>query len=380
MLTPAEILGMAERKYPAYLQSLVTGESIFPMRIRFGIPSTTEDFSILQQEITALAKGNFGYTIEWEEKKTRKHGVQKLPSQVRFDSEEQFVNALNKAREIQLFRANISASLSRLPQLREWLAAHVKWVVEFGHVWNEMLLVCEHFLANPRPGLYARQLPIAVHTKFIQENSKVLGSLLEMLLPDGAKSEGNSFEERFGLKPLESLIRFRTLDQTLLNRLGLSHSEMGLSLSGFCQLPACGLRVVITENLMNFVCLPDCPNTLAIWGQGNAAELLHAVQWFADCDVFYWGDIDEHGFHILGRLRSKFPGIRSLMMDPATLENFRDLTGVGENAGKAPLNLTDDERKAYDIVEQGTLRFEQEKIPQAWSRRVILMALPPKVV
>ena len=70
-----------------------------------------------------MAAGNFGYSIEWEEKKTRKHGAQKLPSQVRFDSEDQFINALGKAREVQLFRANISVSLSRLPQLRDWLVS-----------------------------------------------------------------------------------------------------------------------------------------------------------------------------------------------------------------------------------------------------------------
>jgi hypothetical protein len=139
---------------------------------------------------------------------------------------------------------------------------------------------------------------------------------------------------------------------------------MGLPLGAFCQLPVRGIRVVITENQMNFECLPDSPNTLAIWGQGNAAELLHKVEWLADCAVYYWGDIDEHGFHILGRLRSKFPSIRSLMMDVATLESFRNLMGPGEKAGKAPVNLTDDERKAYDIVARETLRLEQEKIPQ----------------
>jgi len=365
MLNPVEIQEMVERKYPAYLRSLVTGESIFPIRVRFGVPSTTEDFAKLQQEVIALATGNFGYTIEWEEKKTRKYGTQKLPSQVRFDTEDQLVKALDRQREVQQFRINLANTLNRLPQSREWVAAHVKWMIEFGRIWNELLLVCEYFLANQRPGLYARQLPIAVHTKFIQENSKVLASMLDVLLPDEAKVEGDSFEERFGLKPLELLIRFRTLDQTLLNRLGLSHPEMGLPLSVFCQLPVHGIRVVITENLMNFECLPDSPNTLAIWGQGNAAELLHKVPWLADCDVYYWGDIDEHGFHILGRLRSKFPSIRSLMMDVATLENFRRLMGLGEKAGKAPINLTDGERSAYEVVARETLRLEQEKIPQA---------------
>ena len=364
MLKPAEIQGMAERKYPAFLQSLVTGESIFPIRIRFGIPSTTDDFAKLQQEVTTLANGNFGYTIEWEEKKTRKHGIQKLPSQVRFDSEDQFVKALGKGREVQLFRNNILASLSRLPQLRDWLVSHVKWVVEFGTIWNDLLLVGEYFLANPRPGLYPRQLPIAVHTKFIQENTKVIGSLLDFLLPNDAKSDGNSFEERFGLKPLEPLIRFRVLDQTLLKTLALSHPELGLPLAVFCCLPIHGLRVIITENLMNFECLPDATNTLAIWGQGNAAELLHKVPWLAECDVYYWGDIDEHGFQILSRLRSKFPGIRSLMMDITTLEKYRHLTGDGEKAGKTPVNPTTEEQQAYDAVAKENLRLEQEKIPQ----------------
>ncbi len=34
------------------------------------------------------------------------------------------------------------------------------------------------------------------------------------------------------------------------------------------------------------------------------------------------GDIDEHGFHILARLRKSYPNIRSLMMDIQTLNNY----------------------------------------------------------
>ena len=60
----------------------------------------------------------------------------------------------------------------------------------------------------------------------------------------------------------------------------------------------------------------------------------------------------------------KRTSIRSLMMDIATLENFRSLIGPGEKAGKAPINLTDGERSAYEVVARETLRLEQEKIPQ----------------
>jgi hypothetical protein len=133
---------------------------------------------------------------------------------------------------------------------------------------------------------------------------------------------------------------------------------MGLPLDVFCRRAIHGLRVIITENLMNFECLPEATNTLAIGGQGIAAELLHKVPWLADCDVYYWGDIDEHGFQILSRLRN-------VMMEVATLEKYRHLTGAGEKAGKPPSNLTPEEQKTYDIVVRENLRLEQEKIPQA---------------
>ena len=115
---------------------------------------------------------------------------------------------------------------------------------------------------------------------------------------------------------------------------------------------------------MNFACLPDILNGLAIWGQGNAAELLHKVQWLSDCDVQYWGDIDEHGFHILARLRTAFPAIKSLMMDIQTLHRFHRLAGRGASAGQSPTNLYQDEMDAYLEVSSQIIRLEQEKIPQ----------------
>src|ERR1041385_5577367 len=127
MLTPREIQDLAERKFALYLQAIVTGESVFPMRIRFGVPSTTEDFVTLQKEVQTLANGNFGYTIEWEEKNTRRYGLQRLPSQVRFDSEEQFIRSLDKAVEVETFKDNVTATLQRLPQLKDWMASRVNW-------------------------------------------------------------------------------------------------------------------------------------------------------------------------------------------------------------------------------------------------------------
>lgn len=383
MLTPTEIRAAAENKYPSYLKALVSGDNIFPLKIRFGKPSPSEDFAKLKTETEALMQGNFGYTVEFEDRNTRKWGAQSLPTQVSFDTEEQFVTALGKQREVARFKENVALTKARHAILEPWLRSNTRWILEFANDWEGILVVCGYFLANPRPGLYIRQLPIPVHTKFIQEHMQVLTSLLMVLLPEPSKNtEGRSFEEKFGLKPVEHTIRFRALDPAVVKRFGLTDERMGLPLDRFRSLPAAGLRVIITENLMNLECLPSVSNGLGIWGQGNAAELLTHVDWLTDCAVFYWGDIDEHGFHILARLRKSYPNIRSLMMDSRTLSDLRFLTGTGEKAGASPSNLNPEERAAFEEVERNAMRLEQEKIPlnysfQEISRVAKLMVICP---
>ena len=365
MLTPVEIQGMADRKYPDYLRSVVKEEAFFPLRIRFGKPKTTEEFTKLKTEVTHLAEANFGYTIEWAEKNTRKWGTQKLPEQVRFDAEEQYLAAVGKSRAALRFKENVRLAKTMLPQLQDWMVSHVKWIDEFSDAWSGMLAVGDYFLAYPRPNLYRRELPIAVHTKFIEENEAVLNSLLWDLLPETAKTKAESFDGRFGLKPVFPLVRFRALDPALLQKLGISHERMGLPLDLFRDLSVEGIDVVITENLMNLEALPAMSNTLGVFGNGNAAELLVGVKWLKGCQVRYWGDIDEYGFHILSRLRSAYPALASVMMDAATLSALKHLTGAGVPApGKPPANLTASEHEAYSVVAKENQRLEQEKVPQ----------------
>ncbi len=376
MLTPSQIRLKAERKYQDVLRSIVSGETVFPVVIRFGQPSPSDDFAKLKREIEELAYGNFGYKIEYDSINTRRWGTQRLPMQVRFDTEAEYLTALDKTLEVAAFRTNIEESLRRLPQLKPWLTSRVKWVIDFAADWEGILRVCEYFLKNPKPGHYIRQLPIQVHTKFIQEHKEVLTSLLLFLLPAEATCPtGNSFETKFGLRPLEPTIRFRSLDPKLTVNLRLTENRMGLPLDCFRNLPGRSLKVIITENLMNLECLPAAPGTLAIWGQGNAAELLHQVEWLADCHVVYWGDIDEHGFHILARLRAHYPHVRSVMMCMGTLRSFQSLCGPGEKAGHVPKNLTGCEAEAFAEVQRSKSRLEQEKIPLDYSTQRVLEAL-----
>jgi len=364
MLTPDDIQKLCERKYPAFLRSVVTGEKFFPMPIRFGRPSTADDWEKLRREISSLANGKLGYQIEWTETNTRRWGRQKFPERVWFESEPEYLSALRKATEVERFRKNLALIRAECPALEEWLAGNTSRLVEFAAIWPDLLKVCRYFLANPRPGLYSRELPIEVDTKFIEHHQSVLISLLDFLLPAEARTDAQRFEERFGLRFDEPSIRFRILDENLKQRFAFSLNDIVTPLSQFRRLNWKSLQVVIVENKMTFLTLPVLPNSIGIWGGGGAAELLTSVLWLAKCELIYWGDIDVHGFHILARLRSAFPHVQSLMMDHSTLQKFRRLAVAAKDATSERIKgLTQDEREVYSVVLGAKLVLEQEKIP-----------------
>jgi hypothetical protein len=88
------------------------------------------------------------------------------------------------------------------------------------------------------------------------------------------------------------------------------------------------------------------------------------VNWLANCRLFYWGDVDVHGFHILSRLRGTFPNIISVMMDEATLDTFaRFIVTASESPNENISHLTMEESQPYRRAKAGKLLLEQEKIP-----------------
>ena len=144
--------------------------------------------------------------------------------------------------------------------------------------------------------------------------------------------------------------------------------DVSIRLSDFENTEWNSTNIIITENKMNFLTLPDIEGSIAIWsGGGFNVSYLKTVQWLNNKSIFYWGDIDEHGFQILHQIRSYFPQTKSIMMDIATYENFQDLVGPGEKNNAVILqNLTDKEALLFQLlkVSVGKNRLEQEKIPQ----------------
>lgn len=376
MIKPEEIKEIAIKWWHSFLISYIKNEPFFPKQIvRIGKVKSgdiTSRFEVLQSEIENLYQqskntNGTGYLVKTAERNFRRSGAHKLPDVIEFETLEDYLHCTGKKKELEKFQENCKLLFGQIPQLKTWAIENPVLLCISSIDWQSIIKVCKYFLDKPRPNLYIRQLPIEVHTKFIEDNSYLLQSLLDFLIPLHVRSaEQKKFAERYYLKHDEPLIRIRMLDKSLV--IGNGMMDISIRLSDFEENEWACNNVLIAENKMNFLTIPDLPLSIAIWsGGGFNVSYLKNVQWLNHKNVYYWGDIDEHGFQILHQIRSYFPKTTSIMMNVDTYERFKNMAGVGEKSKTVTLtNLNDGEETLYQILKATpTLnRIEQEKIPQ----------------
>ncbi|NJD77509.1 MAG: hypothetical protein FIB08_10515 [Candidatus Methanoperedens sp.] len=374
MINPAGIRKKAERLYNEYLTALLKSELFFPKDIPFGKPNHTSDYVILKKEVEELINGSkdklgYGYKVELERFNTRRYRLQSLPCKIYFENEIDYLKFIKKEKEVSEFKIAISQIRETIPNLYDWIDKNTSKVIDNIGKWNEMLKVCEYFQKNTKPNLYIRELPIEIHTKFIEENKGTLKQLLDFLLPTEAiRRDESEFEKRFYLRYDEPLIRVRALDQSLLAKYNLSFSDFSIPIIIFNDLKLENGRFIITENKMNFLTLPYLKNTFGLFGGGFRIEILKQIDWLKKSNIIYWGDIDAQGFQILSQLRSYFPQTKSIMMDFKTLNIFKPFIVLGTPTNKSfnLQNLTIEEKALYDYLLEKNYRLEQEKINQSY--------------
>lgn len=383
MITPEEIKQQVLKWWAPFLQSHVLNELFFPKQIdRIGkIQPThvTHRFEALQNEVEVLYKNSkneigAGYLIVTSGRNFRRTGTHELPDSIVFETSDDYLHYAGKKKEWKSFQKNYELLMASLPQLKEWILSNVLLLTSPSTYWNDLIKVCQYFIATPRPNLYLRQLPIHIHTKFIEENSIVLQSLLNYLLPDHIRDNGQKkFAKRYFLNHDEPLIRIRILD----DKLAVYNKIMDISirLSDFEDWEFTCSIVLITENKMNFLTLPALPDAIAIWsGGGFNVSYLRNAEWLKRKRIFYWGDIDEHGFQILHQIRSYYSQTQSVLMDHLTFNTFKDYAVKGERNKAEKLHLLNkDETALYNFLKllEDNNRLEQEKIPQYYVDAVL---------
>lgn len=374
MITPEEIFKKANRKYISYLQSKINGDVIFPLIIPGNkIPSkTTSCYSkeIKELYLDSKEKKGYGYKIIYTEKRKKGLGLQSLPTQFVFDNETDYLKYLEKENEVSLFVNACENSFSRFPVLQEVILNKPILLINNLDEWEDLLKVCTYFKNNPKPNLYIRELPIKVHTKFVEKNQSTLTTLLNAILEPEVIFSEKKFEKRFGLKYSEPLIRFKILDQKIADARFSGIADMALTTSDFKQLNLDVYRVIIVENktsLYTTLTLSNMNNTIAIFGQGFGVSNLKGIDWFKTKEILYWGDFDAHGFEILSQVRGYYSQTKSILMDKETFNKFYEGDIGSISKVKELENLHKEENDLYQIILKNNYRLEQEKIPHNYS-------------
>ena len=371
MITPQEIKKKAERKYVSFLQSLVVNTPYEKLVIRGDKKYTKSSLQEFEKELQLInsqskAKKGFGYTLEFQQVRTKHLGTQDLPTSIYFDTENDYLKFLGKENEVELFVGIITKITETFPELKEWIIKNPIKVIQNQPEWESILKVCRYFKQSPKPNLYIRELPINVHTKFIERNQSVIKDLLDILISDYNNKGEKQFEKRFNLKYAEPQIRFKILDKEVSQKYFSGIEDVSIPVSQFEALDLPVEKVIVFENKTTFytaLTLPKMDKAIALFGSGFSVYNLKNVYWFKDKALLYWGDIDVQGFEILSQFRGYFPQTKSILMNKITFENFFENDSGTPTNISVQLNLTDEEQQLYDILKTNNWRLEQEKIP-----------------
>jgi hypothetical protein len=383
MISPDELHRKAFRMWGSgeFLCAWMRCETLFPMEIRVGMPSGRrlgDDFSIVGEWIAGLKKGSreingSGYRIDYRSVEHRRLGRQDLPYQICFENESDWLIYIGRDKDFIDFKKIALETRQRQPQLIAFLEQKPLKALEFRQDWSMLLTICEWFRTHPYPDLYLRQLDIeGMDTKFIETRKGILTELLDLVLnrkaivQPGATGGRNGFERRFGLKYDQPIIRLRILDPRLAVD-GLT--DLCLPIDDLLSRDFGAKTVYITENKTNGISFPPVEDALIIFGLGYGIEALSEMHWLKEKTVWYWGDIDTHGFAILSQIKRYFPDAGSFLMDMETFISHRHLWVEEDNERRfireLP-NLTEEERDLFSALKENRfgnrLRLEQERI------------------
>jgi hypothetical protein len=370
------------------LRDAVSGQQRFPLRLVLKSPGSvdiTDRFEEVREWAATLASAT-PLQLQWQEVRHRVQGLQSLPASAWIASLDDALTWLGKRREWQRFSELLHVTQTTQPSLLPWLAKRPLQALELASDWSQLLAVVGWLQARPQPAIYLRQMDMpGAHTKFIEAHRGVLAELLDLALPahavDTSRSGVSQFTRRYGFldKPLR--IRFRALDPQIQVVPGLVCPDVSLDAESFAHLDVRVQCVFITENETNFLAFPCVPDAIVIFGAGYGWDALAHSKWLHACSIYYWGDIDTHGFAILNQLRSHFVHVLSLLMDRATLDAHVAVWGLEPNPLRVDLlRLTHEEQDLYDTLRDNRirtgLRLEQELIGFTWVEKYLQNILP----
>ena len=195
--------------------------------------------------------------------------------------------------------------------------------------------------------------------------------MLDIIIGEHIIFEEKQFERRFNLRYDEPLVRFRILDNSICQQYFDGVEDLSIPINQFRLLNLPIRTVYIVENKMNMLTFPYRKNSIVVWGHGFGVDVMKDVEWMKTKKIYYWGDLDAHGFQILSEIRTYFNQIESFLMDRATFDKYYEGDKGPETNIEKELCLTTEENEMFKYLKENNYRLEQEKIPFGYALTMI---------
>ncbi|WP_435112434.1 Wadjet anti-phage system protein JetD domain-containing protein [Nocardiopsis synnemataformans] len=372
MKTPEQVVADIERRLAKHWHTAIAGgDPLFPHLFPLG--------RLTRADLEADYAAVHTRTVQWQdwtkardlaldyENRSVKGTSQVVPTHLGVDSLDRAAAIVGGAWPARLERARRRHRVlqERYPQMAD-PARVLRLVDQYTPLDFDLLTtVADWYLADPARaglGVTPRQVPLpGVHAKWLQAHTKGVLALTGL--------------DDLGLRPAHpSRIHFTYLDPAYRATGVRVHDSATV---GDTFTPAYQPDVVlISENKDTAIHFPPAPGGMAVEGHGFGGRTAAAFAWLAGAPrLFYWGDIDRHGYEILNGFRADGLPVTSILMDPHTYDAYErygtdtDKNGAAIKHGtpKPLAHLTGPERAVYlrllDADHTGHRRIEQERIP-----------------
>ncbi|HHI92651.1 MAG TPA: hypothetical protein ENK04_03915 [Gammaproteobacteria bacterium] len=358
------------RQYRNQHRDWLAGNGHWPLSIPLGIPSEQQaerDLFAVKKWVVAWQNWQGIGELVWTTRCWRKLGQQNLPEKLLLQTPDQAASWIGEKTRWQTAHNRYCAFVERWPMLASHLPRHFPILADAPDSDIQKLIAVLSWLqANPASQLYIRQLPIeGVDTKWLGNHKKLISELLACL--HALESEPGDFYAITGIRREPLRIRMRILDDSLRKLCG-GLGDITAPIDELKNLNLPVRQIYIVENIQTGLAFGDIPGAVVIMGLGYSVDLLAQIPWMKQSPAFYWGDIDTHGFAILGRAKASLPNIRSILMDETTLLKHKNLWVHEKKPGKSAEAdyLTGAERQVYkNLLENkwgNQIRLEQERL------------------
>lgn len=376
MITPDELFKKSEKLFNKVVTAALKGENIFPLVIPSDKKLAGTNYSELKSSLVPLyqhskqSKGK-GYTVEWKEKIVE-GTKQKIPSKIFFDSLDDFLFYTKRTKDYSALLHSFKTLVSAFSELTDWAKSNSSFILAQAENMPGLIKVCKYFKGNKPPhDLYVRELPITVHSKFIEDNSGALRKLLDTLLPpEWINNSEPDFSDRYYVKKPNIYAQIRILDEELKPVVGFN--ELALTIDDSALLPWQPQRIFLVENKACFLSFPKVKNSIAIFGEGFKSRVTKHITWLSTAEVFCWFDMDAAGFEMLNIIRQYYPHAKSLLMDTNVYETFNQFCEHSVYRKVQLNNLSETEVKMYEYLQSNNIRLEQERITQEYIQSELL--------